>query len=505
MKNWLVPVRKFLPAVFKQSPDGLWLSKQEFLHAMRPQPALPPCHDIPLGYQYAWDGKEWQEYLLAYGPDWPKSLLTIVGARGGKTACQLGYELGVYGGEIDDVAPTVIVMDKKGELCMIAGRARYELGDVCIRLDPYGIIPDSPWVINGRWNLLDGITPAHNDFEIQLFNRAAGLIIESGSDPHWWSRGQQLVGCLLGNACDDSNQEPAELPYLMEILRLPASEFKAYMERLTESPIPLVRNFAGPFCDESNEVRSIVSTVVGQLSFLNDQQICSILRGPSSFQTRDLKRGGLSLFFCLPDLVTATFPRFSRLLWASIVSSMYRMPYAPCLCIIDEASSSLDGASAKIFEDAFSLGSGYGLRIHLLFQSFAQLKAMFKGEADTIISGAGVKQFFAINDASTAAWIAERAGDTTMTIMNRSVSFNQNVGADGRETSGTSESYAPQYFKRPRWTAQQLYEFPSDQQILFFEGIGAPVIAARKPYWQSAWKERLDDNLLIPKARRAQV
>src|SRR5262245_45752368 len=139
---------------------------------------------------------------------------------------------------INGVAPSVVVNDKKGELLEIVGRARYMLGDRVYKIDPRSIVAPSPYVIDARFNVLDGLTP----YDVSdIMTIAAGLIVAQGNDPHWFERPRQLVEGLIAHILDDNN-EPACLPYLMTILGLSEKQFTAYIERLAlNSPIAFVR------------------------------------------------------------------------------------------------------------------------------------------------------------------------------------------------------------------------------------------------------------------------
>lgn len=490
-KGWLVSRGTRLPV-----PVGTRVPARYETPLPLPAPhraTLPASHDIPLGFRIEVQGERLRELWIRYGMRWQKSLITICPARGGKTICQLAYELGLYGGKKWGVAPALVVNDKKGELVAICGRARYELGDTVFKVDPFNVAEPSPYVVDATLNILEGLTP-HDTAEI--INLANGLLVMQGNDPHWVERPRQLAACLLAHLLDDNN-EPADLPYLMTILGLPDTAFKAYMERLAESSLPFVRNLAGPFCADSKENRGIVSSMIGQLGFLNDARIARVLSGRSSFRWSDLKRGGISVFFCLPEKVAATFGRFSRLFWTSCISSLYQPPFAPILLVIDEAANSLE-SSMELFEHAFALGPGFGLRLHLLFQNLPQLNSLFKEQAQSVMSSAGVIQLFRPNDRTTAQYLSERAGRRTVSILNESTTINENMGDNGHVSSGISTSFSRQYFDRPQWTEQQLYEMSVHKQVLIFEGIGAPVIALRKPYWRSGWAARFDDNPYAP-------
>lgn len=337
------------------------------------QARLPPSHDIRMGFNIIRDQhgqlrEHWWYYRL---PHHQKSLITIATTGAGKMACQLSYELVGFGGEIDDIRPSVIMNDKKGELIALCARARYELGDTVYTIDPFKTVAPSPFIINAVWNPLHGIKPVSPHFTKDVLSIADGLLVMEGKEPHFIHRGRQFLAALVGHLCDDSNNEPASLPYMMQrVLGLPDSQLKAYMGLLAErSPVPLVRSLASAFTADTREVSSIISSVVGQLGFLLDTSIAAAMNGTSSFSWDEVKQGGISLFFVMPEAESVAFSRFNRLFWASCINAMYRPPFHPVLAVIDEASNSLGGSTLEVFEHAFSLWRVFGLSLHLLFQN----------------------------------------------------------------------------------------------------------------------------------------
>lgn len=458
---------------------------------LKPVPApitsYPASHDIPLGWMIDDTGRH---RLIAYGPKNLKSLVTIAPARSGKTLTQLGMELVTYGGFINGIRPSVVVNDSKGELCPISARARCLLGDLVYRLDPFGTVLDSPWCQRARINLLDGMTPDSPTFISDIETLAAALIIDEGKDPHWTKRARQLVACILAHLCSSQPPGTASLPDLMRVLGQSPEVFRAYMENLAASPIRMVRNVAGQFAEESKEVASIVSTAVGQLGFLNDDNIAACLEGPSSFTWDQVKRGGITLYVCLPEAEAKAYGRFTRAIFACCMKALYRPPQLPCLLLLDEIATAMSGAVMDLLLTCFALGSGAGIRIHAVFQDLQQVHTMFGPQAHTLLSASGVRQFFRPNDEVTARHLAERCGRRTVSLVHETTGVN----TDPRGQESMSHGYSVQHYDRPLITDYELYEMPNDRQVLIFEGLSAPVFAWRYPYPMTPWADRFDEN-----------
>lgn len=288
----------------------------------------------------------------------------------------------------------------------------------------------------------------------------------------------------------------------MTILGQPNDKLKGYMANIAKrSPLRLVRSLAAPFASDTDEVSSVISSVIGQLGFLLDDALARSMIGRSSFQWDDIKRGGVSLFFILPEAESIVFTRYARLFWASCINAMYRPPAHPVLCVVDEAFSTLGSSAPELFEHAFALAPGFGLRVHLVYQNLPQVQAQFGNQWQSIMGAAGLQQFFAPADLETAKYLVERIGNRTVTVTNVASSYSVNTGADGTTSGSRSTNISTQYFDRPLWTVQELLDMPDDRQLLLFSGLGKALYAARKPYWYSDFHNRFDANPYAPTRR----
>src|SRR5581483_8763427 len=156
-------------------------------------------------------------------------------------------------------------------------------------------------------------------------------------------------------------------------------------------------------------------------SFLTADGIRECLSG-SDFRWSDLKDGNVTVYIVLPEAEAKTFHRFTRLIYASSLKALLRLPARPVYYVMDELATSLGESQLDMVDTAFNLGRGYGVRVHAFFQNWAQVKSVFRDKAESIESGAGVVQSFQAADEATFRKMQSRAGKTTEWLQEESVS-----------------------------------------------------------------------------------
>jgi type IV secretion system protein VirD4 len=93
----------------------------------------------------------------------------------------------------------------------------------------------------------------------------------------------------------------------------------------------------------------------------------------------------------------------------------------------------------KIIETVWALVRGYGIQIMPVLQDLNQLKSLYEQRWETFLGNAGAAVFFAPNDATTAAWLETRLGNTTRMVTTASTSDSTNTG----ENTGEGGSSGP--------------------------------------------------------------
>lgn len=179
-----------------------------------------------------------------------------------------------------------------------------------------------------------------------------------------------------------------------------------------------------------NERGSVLSTARRNTKFIDSPAI-GRATAESSFSLDELKsrKGGVSLYLCLPARLIATHSRFLRLVINLILYRMEAMGLSKpesgssVLFVMDEFASL---GHMEAIEKAAGLMAGYGVKLWPILQDLTQLKTHYKESWETFLGNAGILQFFGNTDLTTLEWIEKRAGQTQIII----------------ETGGTSRSVA---------------------------------------------------------------
>jgi len=267
---------------------------------------------------------------------------------------------------------------------------------------------------------------------------AAALIASRSREPHWDDRARQLLAGLMAYVCTAPG-ETATLPRVFDMLALPPDDFRAKLAHiLSNNRLPLVRSNLGWFMNEGNEAESIRSAALGQLNFLLDNKIRRFLSA-SSFSFEELRRPKTSLYFVLSPEFLGACPSFARFFIQSFFTSTTREPSpddASILMILDEQAKL---GYMKVLEDSVAMVRKHNVRLWSIFQDLTQLQAIFPERWSTILSCAGVQQYFTVNDLTTAEFISKQVGTCTRIITTHSTNEGQSTSRS-EKTSNVSQS-----------------------------------------------------------------
>lgn len=149
----------------------------------------------------------------------------------------------------------------------------------------------------------------------------------------------------------------------------------------------------------------------------------------------------------------------------------------PVLFILDEFAQL---GRMEAMETAIALSGGYGIRLWPVLQDLNQLKDLYPQNWETFLANAGVQQWFAPRDLTTAEYISNRCGQRTVLVKNtltREISKKEKSGG----FTGFSHSYSPQ--SRPLFLPQEIMGMRRDRQLLFLNDVENVVVGGRQPYW----------------------
>ena len=392
----------------------------------------------------------------------------------------------------------MFVMDVKGESYAVTARCREELHHhKIVAINPFDMFGDLLGLhgqLTAYFNPLAGLDASADSFTTHIDALASAMIVQEGNDPHWSNRARDLVACLMAHVCSDPAELAAgnnTLPRVRQILGLPRDEFAVTMLVARETnPLPRVQNLAGGFADPtSKEIGSIVSTAIGQLSFLDQPMIAAFL-SRSTFDFSELRTRPTTIYFMLPPNELNTYYRFARLIVQACFNALSVEPKPDdrrVLLLLDEQAQL---KHMDTVANAIALLRGYKVRIWSIFQDLNQLESIYKDRWESFVANAGIVQVFTTNDEKTARYFSAKVGNYTGTAVSTTTSTtvgsssSNAPGGNGSHsngaTTGTSLNLAPV----PFLSVHDFYSLNDWHAVLFVRGSRDTVPAFKAPYWE---------------------
>ena len=361
-----------------------------------------------------------------------RPMVTIAGARAGKTSTVLEPNLYVYRG-------SMLVLDPKGELARLAPYRRAMGHDVYV-LDPFGSSGEQ----GSCFNPLAELDPGSLTLVDDVCSIANALVIDSGDAKaaHWTNSARTL---LVGIILLTLTRPPVErnLITVRELLSLsygPLVEAVAqadaqirrrgkhdkryYNENsvavgtLLGAMVKLGRRFGGIAAaigsrflqTPPGELGSVFSTASVQTDFLDSLLLRRTLRH-SDFPLRALRGDRpATIFLCLPVGRMESHYRWLRLIVQLACTVLEQMgPYPrerpPILFMMEEFATL---GHMEIMERAAAYFPGFGIKLWVILQDITQLQRYYKTGWESFLGNAGLIQMFANGDEETLRYAASR-------------------------------------------------------------------------------------------------
>jgi len=239
---------------------------------------------------------------------------------------------------------------------------------------------------------------------------------------------------------------------------------------------PIVESLAGRFAaEQTNELASIRSTADTQTRWMLSPPVADDI-GKNGVDFRKLKEKPTTVYLILPAQNMLTHSVWLRLVIVSALRALYQAGGVRALFLIDEMPAL---GHLGPLEDAFGLVRGYKVQIAGVCQDLTQLKALYNERWESFLANAGAVLGFAPNDLTTAKWMSERAGVTTIYAPASSESVSAHRGERSK-----SESLNP--VSRAVYLPQELMGFEEGTGLLFLAGMGNGSRFYAPPYWNIA-------------------
>ncbi len=353
----------------------------------------------PIGFLKDEVATKTPEYLKPILHKGPGHLMTIASTGAGKgIGCIIPALLRHKG--------PVVVIDPKGENYAVTARARREMGQQVVLLDPYQVTGVTE---------TDGLNPLDmvlnfEGGEIEQCKMLAEMIIipnVHSKDIFWDKRAEQFIAgflLYLASSSPPALQNFTELRYLLNQSR---KDFEFTVKDMAKSKIAEVKTVAQAIAGtEPKVLASILSTAQAHTDFLAGTMISSAI-SRTTFDLEDVILGKpLSIYLVIPPDKLDTSAQLIRL-WIGMLFNLILMrSHAPenrTLFILDEASQM---GRMELLTKAITLLRGYGLQTWSFWQDLSQLSSLYPNW-ETLYNNCRVHQDFGITNARFAKQVSQ--------------------------------------------------------------------------------------------------
>ena len=311
-----------------------------------------------------------------------------------------------------DYPGSAFVLDFKSENFCVTARARRELGQHVILVDPFAITGNAGHALN--W--LDTLDPDSPD----VVSRAAGLadmliaVEGADADTHWTDTARELLRGLLVYVAS----LPVDRRTMAELRRIVTAAEDDLADTLSQMKadpecgqrIP-ARTAAAHLNRPERERGSVLSTVVRHTAWLDDPRLCAAL-ARSDFSLSDLKRQPMTMYLAIPPDRLRACLGFVRGFIGLALESVTAVPGKP----VHRVAFFLDefGQLGRMdrLADSVTLLRGYGAQLWLFVQDLSQLKAVYPRWQSFLANTS--QQFFGTADFDTARYLSDALGQHTI-------------------------------------------------------------------------------------------
>jgi type IV secretion system protein VirD4 len=360
-----------------------------------------------------------------------RPMITIGGARAGKTSTVLEPNLYLYPG-------SMLVLDPKGELAR-TGRLRRVLGHKVYALDPFGQSGEP----SASFNALGELDPDSWTVVDDVKSITHALIVDSGDarSQHWNDSARALLLgiTLLTLTLPETERNLVSVRELLSLthprlLHAVKAAVRAAKERklddayFDENRIAVQtllrtmsrqgRRFGGILAAIGNrflgtpqtERGSIFSTAAAQTDFLDSLPLRHISTR-SDFRLSELRSDTpTTIYLSLPVGRMESHYRWLRLVVQLACTQLEKMgtyprDRAPILFMMEEFATL---GHMEIMERAAAYFPGFGIKLWVVLQDKKQLDRYYPNSTETFLGNAGLIQCFANGDQPTLEYVARR-------------------------------------------------------------------------------------------------
>ncbi|RTL80184.1 MAG: type IV secretory system conjugative DNA transfer family protein, partial [Hyphomicrobiales bacterium] len=350
---------------------------------------------------------------------------------------------------------SMVTLDIKSENLKSFGAARAAKGDAVFVFAPGS-------ASSHRYNPLDYVRPGA-EMATDCANIASFLVATGSVENEWTLAARKTVAALLGYVMTSIHFEKAR--HIRSAVRVISTGHDIAVVLKTIVATENAGSVPSWVLDAFNQFVAIPDRTRGSVMFnvnnafapWDSPLICAVTE-TSDFDIRDLRRKRMSIFIGSPLADLESYRPLIRILFQQIHDLLMRnLPGADephqVLLLLDEfyVLGRMSSLASKI-----AVSAGYGFRMAIVLQNISQLDETYgKAMRETLVAGAALKLFVAINDNETARYVSDALGTYTATHTTRM------MGA-GLSQSRVSLGHMAAPLRRP----QELTRMPKDTSIL---------------------------------------
>ena len=378
-----------------------------------------------------------------------------------------------------------MILDAAGELSPMLTGARERMGHAVYNLEPGGQI---------GFNVLDWIDTTSPEFDTNVDLVVSWICGEkltaSKADDFFEDSARAVLSALISHTMCDPKIPPCDktLATVRAIISAPGPVLRTAIQAIYEtSASPYAKQLAGPIVGLVEETFSgIMGNLAKQTRWLANDAFGKLVSG-TSFSTKDLMAGKVTVFIKMPLKVLDTTPGVSRTIIGALLNAAYEADgnfAGRILYLLDEVARL---GRMSILEVARDAGRKYGITMQLLYQSTGQIVEQWGKEGKKAwYDGVSWRAYAAVQDPDTASELEEIFG--TFGVMASSEGTNTGTSGKameaGSRTRGSNISYHE--IGRPLLRKAEIMQDVRGDELFVVSRSSPPLRCGRAIYFRRA-------------------
>lgn len=379
----------------------------------------------------------------------------------------------------------------KGENTLITAKARQDMGQKVLPIDPWGIA-QVEGIETARFNPMDWLQDCGLDLAENCMILADAIVIPSkGSEPFFYDEAKAFIVGVIGYVATDPDEEGhRNLGQVRDRLLLDGDGLQELLNNMAQSPHHFIASAGARGLQKDEKLLSnILATAQAETHFLGSPSIRESL-SVSDFKFEDLKSEKLSVYLVIPADRIHTFKRWLRLMVQIAITANARniavKPEKPILFILDELPAL---GKMPVIEQAYGLMAGFGMQLWGFVQDLSQLENLYGKGWQSFIANSGMINYFGSRDRMTAEYFSALCGETTVWNFSSALSktFGTSSGSGGMSSSDstTTETDTRAASQRKPAYPDELMRMHEGKQLVFIDNM-YPLIATKTPWFEDA-------------------